>query len=192
MKFKKAKITAIVLAVLLFIGVPTALVVNSLIVSADNRNNNNVKVCPDEIVIDISEDEKPVADEQMDFSGRLNPDDEGELNFSLSDALTIDGMNIIVNPRNWGISEIFDENGNIRNDGEVTWSFKENEEAYRGFESQIAEQENYPHLPTYTDEEWAQIKADIENGVIKPFNPTDIPKGAEIFFFDGENLYRIG
>jgi len=194
MKFKSKTLTAIVLAAILVVGTMTVFAANSLTAEADNNGNiSRTVVGSDAKIVERSGNEKPITDEQVNFAGQLLPDDNGELNFSLNDALTLDGINLIVNPRNWGISEIFDVNGNIRNDGEITWSFTEiNEETYRGFESQVAGLENYPLLPTYTDEEWTKIKSDIENGIIKPINPADIPKGAEVFFYDGENIYRIG
>jgi beta-lactamase regulating signal transducer with metallopeptidase domain len=112
---------------------------------------------------------------------------EGELNFSLNNASTLDGINIIVNPSYWG-SEIFDESGNVREGLDITWDFREvSEETYNKATQDF---QNIP-LPTYSDEQLAQITTDIESGLLQPINLADLPQGVEVSFFDGENTINI-
>jgi hypothetical protein len=196
MKFRSKTITVIVMAAILVIGTMTAFAANSLTTEA---NNNDTIVGSNAKVINKNGDEKPVSDEQVNFAGGISLDNDWAINFSLNNASTLDGINLIVNPIYWG-STIFDENGKVRNDGEVKWDFYENEEAYRDFESKIAELNNDIPLPpqTHTDEEWAQIVTEIEGGVLKPFNLADYLAGKEgvasieVSFYDGQNVFRIG
>lgn len=112
---------------------------------------------------------------------------EGDLDFSLNDASTLDGINVIVNPNYWG-SRIFDESGNVREGLGVTWDFREiSEETY----NEATQELQHIPLPTYSDEQWAQIISDIESGVLKPFDFSSLPEGAEVTFFDGENVIYL-
>jgi hypothetical protein len=167
MKVKKTSLVSLISACFMV----SVLIVGAFAVSANDNTLSNP--APTTLSLNnTSQNEESVSD------------DEGELNFSLNNASTLDGINVIVNPSYWG-SEIFDESGNVREGLDITWDFREvSEETYNKATQDF---QNIP-LPTYSDEQLAQIIADIESGVLKPFDFSSLPEGAEVTFFDGENV----
>jgi uncharacterized membrane-anchored protein len=131
MKSRIITITAIVLALFIIVWKMAVFTPHSLTAVT---NNGKTIIGSGMDIADESAIEMPVTDGQVFVVPK--PTEDGALDFSLNDALALIGINVIVDPRNWGISEIFDQNGYISNDGEITWSFVEvQEEEYRGFES---------------------------------------------------------